>query len=127
MSFEEFKLDSFEPLLSLSDRAVCPQCKTKKKYFCYKCCRKIGTGEGTTWPHLSIHLGIPDVKLPLELCVVHHPAEKRSKSTAVHAKVLAPDSCNLYEFPDFPEWDPAETLLLFPSDVRLSSVSFYSK
>eukprot|EP01130_Rhizamoeba_saxonica_P015751 TRINITY_DN711_c2_g1_i2.p1 TRINITY_DN711_c2_g1~~TRINITY_DN711_c2_g1_i2.p1 ORF type:complete len:168 (+),score=29.10 TRINITY_DN711_c2_g1_i2:378-881(+) len=40
-----------------------------------------------------------------------------SKSTAVHAKILAPESTSFYEVNDIPEYEnPEEVLLLYPSD-----------
>jgi DTW domain-containing protein YfiP len=57
----------------------------------------------------------PPVTLPIALEIVHHPVEKKSKSTAVHACVLCPSQTRMWEFPDFPTFDPAETLCLFPS------------
>jgi DTW domain-containing protein YfiP len=43
----------------------------------------------------------------------------KSKSTSIHAKILASDDVTLYEFPEFPDFrqNSREVLLLFPSEV----------
>ena len=49
---------------------------------------------------------------------VHHPTENLSKSTAVHAPVLCgKEDVKFIEFPEVPEYNKEETLLLFPSEV----------
>jgi hypothetical protein len=48
---------------------------------------------------------------------VHHPTEKVSKSTAIHAQMLAPDDVVIHEFPEFPSFDASETVVLYPCDV----------
>ena len=48
--------------------------------------------------------------------MIHHPTELLSKSTAVHARVIAPETCRILEFPEeVPEYNKEETVLLFPS------------
>lgn len=53
---------------------------------------------------------------------IHHPKEMPSKSTGIHAKILAPDFVQIYEFPDFPDYRTLkdEMVLLFPSEVTKS-------
>lgn len=59
---------------------------------------------------------MPVVELPVPLHIVHHKQEKLSKSTGVHAAVLAP-STTMHHFPDLPTGhDPSEVALLFPSE-----------
>ncbi|KAK2960624.1 putative fibroblast growth factor 7 [Blattamonas nauphoetae] len=71
---------------------------------------------------------VPSLNLPLPLHIIHHPKEKKSKSTAIHAMVLAPNDTRIHEFPDFPPFDPNETLCLFPSpDSKLVSELDLSK
>jgi hypothetical protein len=53
--------------------------------------------------------------------------EKRSKSTAVHAKVLAPEDVHFIDYDpadlsNIPEYDLAATILIFPSDDAVSVV-----
>ena len=44
--------------------------------------------------------------------------ERKGKSTAIHARVLAPSDVTIHEYPSIPDFDedPSEVLLLFPSD-----------
>ena len=46
--------------------------------------------------------------------VVKHHGEVDGKSTAVHAAVIAPSSVTIHTFPDIPEYDPDDTILVFP-------------
>lgn len=71
------------------------------KYYCYECVDRI-------------HPATPTVQLPIDLEIIHHPSEKLSKSTAIHAVVLSPQA-KMHESPDVPEYDPETTVLLFPS------------
>ena len=48
---------------------------------------------------------------------IHHPTELLSKSTAIHARIICPDDVSIHEFPDIPDYNLDETVLLFPSDV----------
>jgi len=63
--------------------------------------------------------------LPLELHIIRHYAEKLKKSTAVHAKVVAPKHVSIFTFPEVPQYadegatstasfPAAGTLLLYP-------------
>ncbi len=45
---------------------------------------------------------------------IHHPSEKLSKSSAVHAVIVSAQA-TMHESPNVPDFDPAETILLFPS------------
>jgi DTW domain len=70
--------------------------------------------------------------LGVRIDIVHHFLERRGKSTAIHAKVLAPDCVRFFDYPDFPDYRSAgaggaagsaddtpqlaKTLLLFPKE-----------
>jgi hypothetical protein len=43
--------------------------------------------------------------------------ESDSKSTAIHAKILAPDFVNIYEFPNIPDYDNSRVVLVYPHEV----------
>ena len=59
---------------------------------------------------------IPTVVLPITVEIVKHPLELQSKSTSVHAKLLAPAHVNIYSYPELPVIaDPQTTFLAFPS------------
>lgn len=60
---------------------------------------------------------------------VKYPGEVDGKSTAIHAKLLAPDHVSIYAFPEVPDIKPDEyqsTVLLFPSAV-CSYLSFFHR
>ncbi|KAL7714304.1 tRNA-uridine aminocarboxypropyltransferase 1 [Entamoeba marina] len=117
--FEKLKLSSKEPLIEADKkgRIVCPKCQKKMKYFCYNCQR-------------GLLQGIPEVILPIELDIIHHPTEKVSKSTAMTARIVSKDYSRWIKFPDeVPAYDPNDTLLLFPSPdaKKLSEVEDLKK
>jgi hypothetical protein len=109
MSAKEFlaslRLSSFEPLLH-AERVACPRCGASRKLYCYDCYEPVGLPPSS----------VPHVRLPLAVHIVKHPNELQSKSTAVHAKILAPDSVHIHSYPAMPEGlDPATTVVAFPS------------
>ncbi|KAJ7396092.1 hypothetical protein BTVI_148582 [Pitangus sulphuratus] len=61
-------------------------------------------------------------QLPLKIDIIKHPNETDGKSTAVHAKLLAPDDVTIYKYPCIPEYEEKrhEIALIFPG---LNSVS----
>merc|ERR1712080_759239 len=59
--------------------------------------------------------------------IVKHKGEVEGKSTAVHAAILAPESVNLYSFPDTPDYSPSTTLLVFPGKNSMSLSQIYSQ
>ncbi len=64
---------------------------------------------------------VPHVALPCQLHVVKHPQEHNSKSTGVHAPILS--AARLIEYApeaELPPYDPASTVLLFPSESAAS-------
>lgn len=51
---------------------------------------------------------------------VHHVGENVKKSTSIHCCILSPSSCRFLEFPaDLPPYDPASTILLYPTSDAL--------
>lgn len=99
------RLSSFAPLAS-AVRTPCPKCGASRKIFCYDCYLPVGVPDEA----------LPRVVLPLHVHIIKHHLELQSKSTAVHAKILAPDSVTIYAYPEIPELpDPATTVLAFPS------------
>jgi DTW domain-containing protein YfiP len=108
------KLASFDGLQK--KRTSCPNCSKSQKHYCCDCLQLLPSYQG------------PKVQLPIKLDVIHHIQEKRSKSSAVHAAVLAADDTKFIDYnpsmPVIPEYDPSCTLLLFPCDEakRLSDI-----
>ena len=92
-------------------REACPKCHRQSHIFCYECCAL--TPSSLRW------LPQPPIDLPLHLHILLHPHEHRSKSTALHAKVLcSQESVSVHTFPALPACvraAPSETLLVYPS------------
>eukprot|EP00743_Colponemidia_sp_Colp-15_P008457 GILK01009193.1.p1 GENE.GILK01009193.1~~GILK01009193.1.p1 ORF type:complete len:296 (+),score=62.80 GILK01009193.1:23-910(+) len=108
--FEQLQLASHEPLRQAGGRTKCSVCQQSRKFFCYSCFQVVGDPTG-----------IPRLSLPIKVDIVHHPTEKLSKSSATHAKVLAPDDVTFLDYPaDIPDYDLESTVLLFPCDDAVS-------
>ncbi|RUS28720.1 DTW domain-containing protein [Jimgerdemannia flammicorona] len=91
-------------LYALSDRNACPKCQKPVKYFCYWCFEIVGCPPEQ----------VPKIRLPIKMDVIKHENERDGKSTAVHAKIIAPDDVEIYPWNNFPEYDdPDEVVLLF--------------
>ena len=90
-------------------RTDCPQCGGKALHYCTKCL--------IMSPPARSLLGPSRIELPLQIDMVHHPREKLTKSTGLHSIIFAPGQARLLAFPsEIPAYDPASTVLLFPSD-----------
>jgi hypothetical protein len=87
-------LDSFEPLerLNQNDRGVCPKCKNSRKFFCYDC-----------MVPLNDRSEVPLLQLPVDVTIIRHPKEKKSKSSVIPSKVLAPDNVEILHTIDVPD------------------------
>lgn len=86
------------------ERRACPKCGKKRLYYCYDCLEVT---------HAESHPG--PISLPLNVYVLFHPGELRSKSTSLAASTISPD-IHVVEYPDVPsELTPETTLLLYPS------------
>lgn len=105
-------------------REKCPKCNQNRKMYCYDCLVTMGD-----------RAKVPVVKLPIDLVMyvwnefpavclltlsIHWPSESRSKSTAVHACLLAPEQTQMHDHPNIPDFNAEETVLLYPSEVRLN-------
>eukprot|EP00796_Vickermania_ingenoplastis_P005248 gene5248-3759_t len=86
------------------ERRSCPKCGKKRLYYCYDC---------LSVTHPECHPA--PVKLPLNVYVLFHPGELRSKSTSLAASTISPD-LHIIDYPEVPATlDPESTLLLYPS------------
>ncbi|KAJ2385861.1 hypothetical protein H4S02_004127 [Coemansia sp. RSA 2611] len=102
----ELKVDP-EPVLSkCTERVACETCGKSVKYFCYYCYRAVGELEGK----------VPQIRLPFKLDVVKHAKELDGKSTAIHAKVVAPEDVEIITYSDacLDGVDVERTALLYP-------------
>jgi len=69
---------------------------------------------------------VPRLNLPLDVTIIRHPKEKKSKSSVIPSKILAPDNVDILHTIDVPEQrtelyggaedDYDSVVLMFPSD-----------
>lgn len=92
----------------MEERFSCPSCNKNSSIFCKECLVLSPLLEGS----------IPKICLKIPLHIIQHPLENRSKSTALHAMVIAPISTTIQTFDPINgiiDYNPTETVLLFPS------------
>ncbi|XP_071297571.1 tRNA-uridine aminocarboxypropyltransferase 1 isoform X1 [Agelaius tricolor] len=103
-----------------SGRSKCPRCNSSRMFYCYTCFVPVETVPTKE---------IPTVKLPLKIDIIKHPNETDGKSTAVHAKLLAPDDVTIYKYPCIPEYEEKrhEIALIFPgpNSVSVKDIAFH--
>ncbi|XP_063737460.1 tRNA-uridine aminocarboxypropyltransferase 1 isoform X2 [Eleginops maclovinus] len=91
-------------------RLLCSKCGGSRMFFCYTCCSLLGVS----------HQEIPVIKLPLKIDIIKHPNETDGKSTAIHAKILAPSDVNIYTYPCIPDYEKNKVVLVFPGPGAVS-------
>ncbi|XP_076143903.1 tRNA-uridine aminocarboxypropyltransferase 1 isoform X1 [Alosa pseudoharengus] len=98
-------------------RIKCSKCGGSRMFFCYTCFTLVGVNQQE----------IPLIKLPVRIDIIKHPNETDGKSTAVHARLIAPDDVNIYTYPCIPELDGDvhKAVLVFPGpdSVTLEEMS----
>ncbi|NXI38460.1 DTWD1 protein, partial [Galbula dea] len=103
-----------------SGRSKCPRCSSSRMFYCYTCFVPVETVPTKE---------IPTVKLPLKIDIIKHPNETDGKSTAVHAKLLAPDDVTIYKYPCIPDYEEKrhEIALVFPgpNSVSVKDIGFH--
>lgn len=101
-------------------RSKCLKCGGSRMFYCYTCYVPV---ENVPVEQL------PLVKLPLKIDIIKHPNETDGKSTAIHAKLLAPEFVNIYTYPCIPEYEEEdhEVALIFPGpkSVSIKDISFH--
>lgn len=87
-------------------RAPCPSCARSYKFYCPVCCVAVGQSAGTAAPTLA---------LPLQVHIWFQ--DKVKKSTAPHAKTLAPRDVEILKIPlaQAPAYTRADTVVVYPS------------
>uniref|UniRef100_A0A3P8RLH5 tRNA-uridine aminocarboxypropyltransferase 1 n=1 Tax=Amphiprion percula TaxID=161767 RepID=A0A3P8RLH5_AMPPE len=91
-------------------RLKCSKCGGSRMFFCYTCCALVG---------VSLQ-EIPSLKLPVKIDIIKHPNETDGKSTAIHAKILAPGDVTIYTYPCIPEYEKDKVVLVFPGPGAVS-------
>nr|XP_033776159.1 DTW domain-containing protein 1 isoform X2 [Geotrypetes seraphini]XP_033776160.1 DTW domain-containing protein 1 isoform X2 [Geotrypetes seraphini] len=113
--YQNLKLASQEVLERAQQigRSKCPKCSSSRMFYCYSCYIPV-----ETVPMKNI----PVVKLPLKIDIIKHPNETDGKSTAVHAKLLAPEDVTIYTYPCIPEYEDKrhKIVLVFPGPNSVS-------
>ncbi|XP_064221723.1 tRNA-uridine aminocarboxypropyltransferase 1 isoform X1 [Aotus nancymaae] len=103
-----------------SGRSKCLKCGGSRMFYCYTCYVPV--------ENVPIEQ-IPLVKLPLKIDIIKHPNETDGKSTAIHAKLLAPEFVNIYTYPCVPEYEEKdhEVALVFPGpqSISVKDISFH--
>ncbi|KAF9356476.1 DTW domain-containing protein 1 [Mortierella sp. AD094] len=103
--FAQFDITSTD-VLDTIEKKHCPTCNKNVRYFCNKCLKLVNCPEGS----------VPQLKLPIKIDVIKHEQEREGKSTALHAKILAPDDVEVYGWKSMPKYENVDRLLLlFPS------------
>eukprot|EP00035_Acanthoeca_spectabilis_P032647 m.19707 g.19707 ORF g.19707 m.19707 type:complete len:298 (+) comp5477_c0_seq1:157-1050(+) len=98
--------DALQRLQKESSRQACVHCGKSRKFFCFDCHCLVGLEGGKD---------VPVLQLPIKVDIVKHWNERNSKSTAVHAKLVAPDQVTIHTFPEVPDLgDTSGTVLLYP-------------
>ncbi|XP_068588316.1 tRNA-uridine aminocarboxypropyltransferase 1 [Cebidichthys violaceus] len=91
-------------------RLKCSRCGGSRMFFCYTCCSLLGVNMQD----------IPVIKLPVKIDIIKHPNETDGKSTAVHAKILAPGDVTIYTYPCIPDYAKGQVVLVFPGPDAVS-------
>ncbi|KAF9957577.1 DTW domain-containing protein 1 [Mortierella alpina] len=112
--FAQFNISSTDVLDSI-EKKHCPTCNKNVRYFCNKCLHLVNCPEGA----------VPQLKLPIKLDIIKHEQERDGKSTALHAKILAPQDVEVYAFKEMPKYENVDRLLLLfpcPEAKQLSEI-----
>ncbi|XP_036400153.1 tRNA-uridine aminocarboxypropyltransferase 1 [Megalops cyprinoides] len=96
----------------LTGRLKCSKCNGSRMFYCYTCFSLVGVSQQE----------IPTIKLPIKVDIIKHPNETDGKSTAVHAKLIAPHDVTIYTYPCIPEYEGERhrVALVFPGPGSLT-------
>ncbi|KAG0207796.1 DTW domain-containing protein 1 [Mortierella sp. GBA30] len=112
--FSQFNISSTD-ILDTIEKKHCPTCNKNVRYFCNKCLHLVNCPEGA----------VPQLKLPIKLDIIKHEQERDGKSTALHAKILAPQDVEVYAWKEMPKYENVDRLLLLfpcPEAKQLSEI-----
>ncbi|CAK1548468.1 unnamed protein product [Leptosia nina] len=115
--FEGLNITSSEALLNLKTRNACSRCHKSRMYFCYTCYLPVPPLQGK----------IPSCDLPIKVDIIKHKHEIDGKSTSAHAAVLAPNDVRVFTYPEIPQYDKNErVVLLYPGADAYTVQELYS-
>lgn len=112
----QFTINPFEAIAKMT-RTKCPQCNKTFRFYCYECMKPLPTSSDGSIT------SIPQFDLPLKTIILQHKNERKGKSTAIHAKVLCPNSVDIYEYPNIPQElidNAKNAVLLYPSSDAIT-------
>jgi len=128
--FQNFNFSVPPKDLDLIPRGPCPKCRKLSHLYCAECLlmspptmeslptersEQMGTALDN-FLFSDLHSQRRHVKLPINIELVHHPQEKITKSTGLHACLTSPTQARLVRFPDeLPDYSPEDTVVLFPT------------
>ena len=87
-----------------------------RKFYCFECMKAVGSEEAVK--------SVPQLQLPIDVTVISHPKEKKSKSSIIPAKILCPTTVEIVTTTEAPvlrreDQSYDEVVLLFPgSDAK---------
>lgn len=116
--FVGMKINDNSILDTIDGRYPCPQCSRSRKFFCYTCYVPVG----------DLGKALPKVTLPVKLDIIKHKKEIDGKSTAIHAAVLASESCRIFTYPDIPDYSKEDgVVLIFPGAESVTVGQLFDK
>lgn len=110
---------SSELLLPAWTRVPCPSCERSYKFYCPVCCLTIGKPQD---------VAVPSLTLPLQVHIWFQ--DKVKKSTAPHAKILAPHNVEIIQYPletTQADGEPAAPLMYTREDTVVVYPSYESE
>lgn len=111
---EEMKLKFSKPLSALDncqDRCECRDCHKKSMYYCSRCMIALPCTANL----------MPMVSLPFNVHIIKDKREHNTKSTAIHAKVIAKDHVQIYDALEIPNYQGRDDVfLVFPDEKAVT-------
>lgn len=112
--FPNLNINDISELFELKERFECIGCKKSRKFFCYTC----------SSPNPDVK-EVPHIKTPFKIDIIKHKKELVGKSTSCHAKLVAPDDVEIFEYPSIPDYkeeDKAVLIFVSPDSVDIKSL-----
>lgn len=112
--FPNLNINDISHLFELEDRFECSGCKKSRKFFCYTCSRPNPVSDEA-----------PHIKIPFKIDIIKNKKELVGKSTSCHAKLVASEDVEIYEYPTIPDYkeeDKAVLIFVSPDAVDIKSL-----
>lgn len=116
--FQHMKIDDNSILNNIEGRSSCMKCGKSRKFFCYTCYLPISDLCGK----------LPRIDLPVKIDIIKHKNEIDGKSSAAHASILAPNDVKIYTYPDIPNYESEEgVILIFPGTNSITINQLFNR